>query len=208
MQGLIGQKIGMTRIFDKETGEVIPVSVIETGDNVVHQVKTVEKDGYVAAQLGYGAVKESKLTKPVLGHMKKWGAAPSKVLKEFALDKADAELKPGARIGVEAFEGVKFVDVTGLTKGRGMAGTIKKYHFQRGRKTHGNTNYRERGSSGSNTFPARVFPGLRMASRYGNEFRTMKGLKLVKLDKENGLLLVRGAIPGKPRGIVFITKNR
>jgi large subunit ribosomal protein L3 len=207
MQGLIGQKVGMTRVFDKETGEVVPVSIIETGANVIHQMKSTEKDGYTAAQLGFSTVAERKLTKPVLGHVKKWGNVASRVLKEFAVDQADAELKPGARVGVEIFENVKFVDVTGVSKGRGFTGTIKRYNFKRGRKTHGNTNYRERGSTGSNTFPARVFPGLRMAGQHGNAQNTVKRLKVVKLDKEGGLILVRGAIPGKTKGIVFVTKN-
>jgi large subunit ribosomal protein L3 len=207
MQGLIGRKIGMTRLFDKETGEIVPVSVIETGTNVVHQIKTTEKEGYSAAQLGFGARSEKRVSKPALGHFKKLGTSATRVVKEFKLDPEDTELKSGQRIGVEVFENIKFVDVTGTSKGHGFTGTIKKYNFKRGRMTHGNTNRRERGSSGSNTYPARVFPGLKMAGQDGNEQVTARNLRLVGTDKDAGLLLVRGAIPGPSKGYVFVKKS-
>ena len=137
----------MTRIFDKETGEHIPITIVKTGANVVHQVKTDEKDGYRAVQLGFEPCSENRLSKPVLGHLKRHGQVPTRVVKEFELD-ADEQVEAGQKIGVEMFEDVKYVDVVGTTKGRGFSGTIKRHHFRSGRETHGNTNHREHGSTG------------------------------------------------------------
>ncbi|NLG16511.1 MAG: 50S ribosomal protein L3 [Fibrobacter sp.] len=206
MQGLIGKKVGMTRMFN-EAGKAMSVTVIQAGNNVVHQLKTSEKDGYSAVQLGFDEVAERKMTKPLLGHLKKNGAVLSRVIKEFKLDSAEEELKPGQRVGIEVLENIKFVDVTGITKGRGHAGTIKKYNFQRGRESHGNTNVRERGSVGANSYPARIFPGLKMSGQYGNAQRTVKKLEVVGLDKDAGLVFVKGAIPGRTSGYVYIKKN-
>ena len=206
MQCLIGKKIGMTRVFD-EDGKMIPVTVVQTGKNIIHQVKTDEIDGYRAVQLGYGEVAEKKVNKPVLGHFKKLGSKPTRIIKEFVLESSEQDPKPGETVGVEVFEGVKFVDVTGISKGRGHAGTIKKYNFQRGRETHGNTNVRERGSAGANSYPARVFPGLKMSGQYGNEQVTVKRLEVVTIDKENDTVFIRGAIPGRNKGIVYIRKT-
>jgi large subunit ribosomal protein L3 len=206
MQGLIGKKIGMTRVFN-DAGRVIAVTVIKTG-NVIEQVKTLDKDGYSSVQLGFDAVSEKKVNKPLLGHFKKNNSEPVKVLKEFKLDSSDEQLVSGNKVGVEVFEGVRFVDVAGTSKGRGHTGTIKKYNFQRGRKTHGNTNYRERGSSGANTYPARVFPGLKMSGHWGDEQVTAKKLEVVSIDKDAGLLFVKGAVPGRNQGIVYIKKNK
>jgi len=206
MQGLIGKKIGMTRIFN-ETGRVVGVTVILAGKNVVEQVKTAEKDGYSAVQLGFGEVAERKVRKPQLGHFKALGTAPVKVLKEFEPDCAeDAALKPGETVGVEIFENVKFVNVTGTSKGRGHAGTIKKYNFQRGRESHGNTNVRERGSSGAGSYPARVVPGLKMSGHMGACQVTTRRLEVVGIDKEAGLVFVKGAVPGCRTGIVYLKK--
>ena len=206
MQCLIGKKIGMTRIFD-EAGKSIAVTVIQTGHNVIHQVKNKERDGYRSVQLGFEEITEKKVNKPGLGHFKKLGTPPTRVVKEFRLEDGEAEFAPGQRVGVELFEEVKFVDVTGTSKGRGHAGTIKRYNFQRGRESHGNTNVRERGSSGANSYPARVFPGLKMSGQYGNKQVTMKRLEVVTIDKENGLVFLRGAVPGRNRGIVVIRKT-
>ncbi|MDR0330355.1 MAG: 50S ribosomal protein L3 [Chitinispirillales bacterium] len=206
MQGLIGKKVGMTRIFN-ETGRVVGVTVILAGNNVVEQVKTVDNDGYSAVQLGFGEVAEKRVRKPQAGHFKKLGSAPMKVLKEFELDcDADKELKPGQAIGVEVFEGVKFVNVTGVSKGRGHAGTIKKYNFQRGRESHGNTNHRERGSSGAGSYPARVIPGLKMSGHMGACQVTTRRLEVVGVDKEAGLVFVKGSVPGCRTGIVYLKK--
>jgi large subunit ribosomal protein L3 len=206
MQGLIGKKIGMTRIFS-DTGRVVGVTVIQAGNNVVEQVKTPERDGYAAVQLGFGEIAERKVRKPQLGHFKALGTDPARVLKEFEPDCAeDAELKPGRVIGVEIFENVKFVNVTGTSKGRGHAGTIKKYNFQRGRKTHGNTNYRERGSSGAGSYPARVMPGMKMSGHMGACRVTTRRLEVMGIDKEQGLVFVKGAVPGCRTGIVYLKK--
>ena len=207
MQGLIGRKIGMTRIFNKEWGFVIPITIIHTGTNIVQQIKTVEKDGYRAVQLGFEVCSEKKVKKPNLGHMKKHNSEPTKITKEFDLDSSDEDIKSGQRIGVELFESVKYVDVIGTTKGRGFSGTVKKYGFHIGRKTHGNTNRRARGSLGAGTYPGRVFPGLKMAGQYGNRRVTKKGLEIIDIDKEAGLLYVKGCIPGRTKSIVFIRKN-
>ncbi len=206
MQGLIGRKVGMSRLFDTKTGESIPVTIIQTGTNVVHQIKTVENDGYSAVQLGFDACKETKLTKPELGHVKKHGGVATRIIKEFDIDESDKELAAGQRIGVEIFENTKEVDVVGTSKGRGFAGVIKRYNFRRGRETHGSKNHRTRGSVGSNTFPARVFPGLKMAGHHGNSQVTVKRLSVVSCDKENGVIIVRGAIPGPTNGVVFVKK--
>lgn len=207
MQGLIGKKIGMTRFFDTESGQAIPVTVIQAGPNVVHQLKTSERDGYDAVQLGFGSCPESKVSKPMAGHFRKHGSEPTRIVKEFRLGKDSGELKEGEKVGVEVLEGVRFVDVTGTTKGRGFAGTIKKYHFQRGRETHGNKNHRERGSLGAGTYPGRVFPGLKMAGQMGSCTVTTRGLEVVGIDKEAGLVYLRGAVPGAGSGIVFLRKN-
>jgi len=206
MQGLIGKKIGMTRLFEKETGKAQSVTVIKAGDNVVHQVKTVANDGYTAVQLGFGAVPEKKANKAVLGHCKKHGSTPTRTIKEFALDAADEKIQPGSKVGVEIFEKVKFVDVIGVSKGRGFAGTIKRHHFNRGRESHGSGCTRERGSMGSNTFPAHVWKGLRMSGHMGNKKATMRNVALVGVDKEAGLVFVNGSVPGPNGGIVFIRK--
>ncbi|MBD3344855.1 MAG: 50S ribosomal protein L3 [Chitinivibrionales bacterium] len=207
MQGLIGKKVGMTRLLDKESGHAIPVTVIKTATNIVHQIKTEKNDGYTAAQLGFDSCPEKKVKKALQGHFKKHGSAATRVIKEFVMDESDAELKPGQTIGIEVFENIKYVDVTGTSKGRGFTGTIKRHNFQRGRETHGNTNHRERGSLGAGTYPARVFPGVKMAGQYGSEKTTIKGLELVGTDKENGLLYIKGAIPGANKGVVVIRKN-
>jgi large subunit ribosomal protein L3 len=206
MQGLIGKKVGMTRVFN-ETGRVVGVTVILVGNNVVEQIKTEENDGYSAVQLGFGEVSPRRVNKPLEGHFKKLGTAPVRVLKEFEADcDADKELKPGQALGPEVFENVKFVNVTGISKGRGHAGTIKRYNFQRGRETHGNTNLRERGSSGAGSYPARVPPGLKMSGHMGAEQVTTRRLEVVGIDKEAGLILVKGSVPGCRSGIVYVKK--
>jgi large subunit ribosomal protein L3 len=183
------------------------VTVIQIGNNTVHQIKSLEKDGYSAVQLGFEEISENKVTKPLLGHFKKFESIPTRVIKEFDLDSAEEALKPGQKVGVEVLENIKFVDVVGTSKGRGHAGTIKRYNFQRGRESHGNTNVRERGSVGANTYPARVMPGLKMSGHMGNERVTSKKLEVISLDKEAGLVFVKGAVPGPNRGYVLVMKN-
>ncbi len=206
MQGLIGKKVGMTRFLDSETGVATPVTVIEAGKNVVLQLKTEERDGYCAVQLGFDKCKEKHATKAAIGHAKKHNADVVRVIKEFTLS-ADTSVEPGQEIGLEIFANTVYVNVTGTLKGRGFAGTVKKYGFRIGRATHGNTNRRERGSLGAGTFPGRVFPGLKMAGQYGNTQKTIRGVQIVGSDLEKGLLFVKGAIPGKNGGVVYVKKN-
>lgn len=206
MQGLIGKKIGMTRIFS-DSGKSVAVTIIQAGNNIVHQLKTNEKDGYSAVQLGFDDLAEKKVTKAINGHCKKNGSVPTYVVKEFQLDNAEEQVKPGQRVGIEVLEDVKFVNIVGISKGRGHAGTIKRWNFQRGRESHGNTNVRERGSSGANTYPARVMPGLKMSGQLGNAQVTIRNLEVVGLDKEAGLLFVKGAVPGRNKGYLYINKT-
>lgn len=206
MQGLIGKKVGMTRFCDQDTGVMTPVTVLEIGKNVVLQLKTEERDGYVAAQLGFDKISEKRATKAEIGHAKKHNAEVVRVIKEFALD-AGEELEAGQEIGVENFDETRFVNVSGTVKGRGFAGTVKRYNFRIGRATHGNTNRRARGSLGAGTYPARVFPGLKMAGQMGNKIKTILGVEIVATDNDKGLLYVKGAVPGKNGGVVYIKKN-
>ncbi len=206
MQGLIGKKIGMTRICDQETGVMTPVTVLSVDNNVVLQEKTVERDGYSAVQLGFEPKKAKRTTKAEIGHAKKYGSEPVRYIREFKLDDGEA-VEAGQKLGAEIFEASYYVDVAGTTKGRGFAGTVKRYNFKIGRATHGNTNRRARGSIGACSYPARVFPGLKMAGQYGNTTKTIRGLQVVAVDTDKNLLYVKGAVPGKNTGIVYVKKN-
>ena len=201
-KGIIGKKIGMTQIFD-EVGNVIPVTVIEAGPCVVAQKKTAEKDGYDAVQLGFMDAKEKHLNKPDKGHFEKAGVAPKKHLKEFRLDDCSA-LNTGDIISVDTFAAGDKVDVTGITKGHGYTGAIKRWNLHKLRMTHGvGPVHRQSGSMGV-IDPARIFKNKKMAGQYGNEQVTVLNLKVVKLDAEKNIIAVRGAIPGAKNGIVFI----
>ncbi|HMD67494.1 MAG TPA: 50S ribosomal protein L3 [Chitinivibrionales bacterium] len=206
MQGIIGKKIGMTQVFSPDAGRYIPITVIQAGTNVVHQVKTAASDGYSAVQLGFDIMSDKKVNKPLMGHFKKCNSVPTRVIKEFDLDSPEEKVSPGQKIGVEVLENVKFVNVVGLSKGRGFTGGIKRHNFQRGRETHGCKAHRIRGSSGANTTPGHVWKGLRMEGHYGNAQVTIRNLEVVALDKEAGLVLIKGAVPGPNKGIVFINK--
>jgi len=199
---LIGKKIGMTQIFE-ESGKVVPVSVIEAGPCPIVQVKTLNKEGYAAIQIGFDEVRESRTSKAEVGHFKKANLTPHRILREIRVDDAGA-FKVGDTLDVKLFEGAKIVHVTGTSKGRGFAGTIRRYHFQRGRKTHGNKNYRAPGSVGASAFPSRIFPGKRLPGRMGGVQRTTRNLTLVQIDAENNLLFIKGSIPGANNGIVFV----
>ena len=200
--GIIGKKIGMTQIFD-EVGNVIPVTVIEAGPCVVAQKKTVEKDGYDAVQLGFMDVKEKHLTKPVKGHFEKAGVAPKKHLKEFRLEDCSA-LNTGDTVSVDTFAAGDKVDVTGITKGHGYTGAIKRWNLHKLRMTHGvGPVHRQSGSMGV-IDPARIFKNKKMAGQWGNEQVTVLNLKVVKIDSEKNLIAIKGAIPGAKDGIVFI----
>ena len=200
-KGMIGKKIGMTQIFD-ENGNVIPVTVIEVGPCVVAQKKTVEKDGYNALQLGYKEVKAKHMTKAEIGHFEKAGVAYKKHLKEFRLDDCSANV--GDVITVDTFAVGEKVDVTGMTKGRGYTGAIKRWNLHMLGKTHGiGPVHRQSGSMGV-IDPARIFKNKKMAGQYGNEQVTVLNLRIVKIDSEKNLIAIKGAIPGAKDGIVFI----
>ena len=202
-KAIIGRKIGMSQIFD-EAGKVIPVTVIEAGPCVVVQKKTEEKDGYNAVQLGFQDVAERKLTKPEQGHLKKAEVPMKKVLKEFKLNKA-AEMNVGDEIKADTFAKGDHIDVTGISKGKGYAGAIKRWNFQRLKETHGSGPVaRHGGSNGACSSPSRVWKGLKMAGHLGAEKVTVQNLAVVKVDAENNLIAVKGAIPGPNGGTVVL----
>ena len=202
-KGLIGKKIGMTQIFD-EAGNVIPVTVVEAGPCTVTQIKTVENDGYQAVQVGFGDVKVSRVNKPMKGHFDKADVAPKKTLKEFRLDSIDG-IEVGNILKADTFEVGEIVDVKGTSKGHGTAGAIKRWNFSRLRMTHGTgPNHRHAGSLGACSSPSRVFKGKKMAGHYGHETVTVQNLKVVKVDAENNLIAIKGAIPGAKGSVVVI----
>lgn len=202
-KGLIGKKIGMTQIFD-ENGKVIPVTVVEAGPCVITQKKTIENDGYEAVQVGFGDVKVNKLNKPMKGHFAKNDVAPKKTLKEFRLEDCSA-LNIGDIIKADAFETGEIVDVKGTSKGHGTAGAIKRWNFSRLRESHGTgPNARHQGSLGACSSPSRVFKGRKMAGHYGHETVTVQNLTVAKVDAENNLIAIKGAVPGPKGGIVVI----
>ncbi len=206
MSGLLGRKIGMTQIF-AEDGTVVPVTIIEAGPCYVTQIKTREKDGYEAVQLGFGAKKEKNTTRPLLGHFKKANVPPVRKLKEFPLFE-DRELKVGDVVKVDIFKPGDRIKVSGFSIGRGFAGVVKRHGFGGGPKTHGQSDrLRAPGSLGQSSYPSRVFKGLKMAGRMGNKRVSVRNLTVVKVDVENNLLFVKGAVPGKRNNFVEIYKS-
>ena len=202
-KGIIGKKIGMTQIF-ADAGKVIPVTVIEAGPCVVAQKKTVENDGYDAVQLGFGYVSDKHLSKPLKGHFKKTDSAPKKHLKEFRLEDCSA-YNAGDIVTADVFAAGDKVDITGITKGRGYSGVIKRWGCHRLRMTHGvGPVHRQPGSMGANSDPSRIFKNKKMAGQYGAEQVTILNLEVVKVDAEKNLIAVKGAVPGAKGGIVFI----
>ena len=202
-KAIIGKKIGMTQIFD-ENGRVIPVTVVEAGPCVIVQKKTVENDGYAAVQMGYGDVKPQRLNKPEKGHFAKADVAPKKTLKEFRLDNSDA-LNVGDVVKADTFAVGDSVDVSGTSKGKGFAGAIKRHNQHRLKETHGTGPCVRHGCSiGMCSSPSRVFKGKRMAGHLGAEKVTVQNLRVVKVDVENNLIAIKGAIPGPRGGIVVI----
>ena len=205
MRGLIGKKIGMTRIFDNN-GNAMPVTIVEAGPCVVTQLKTIDKDGYDAIQVGYENKKEKHLTKPIKGHFEKHGLVPKRTLVEF--DKVPGfDYKIGQMFHVGIFREGDYVRVSGKSKGKGFTGVIKRHNFARQKKTHG-TGHTERapGSIGQASDPSRVFPGMKMAGRHGNQKITVENLKVVKVVVESNILLVKGAVPGAKNGMVVVSK--
>ena len=203
-KAIIGKKIGMTQLFD-ERGNVIPVTAVEAGPCVVTQVKTVENDGYKAFQYGFGEIKASKVNKPMAGHFKKNDVAPKKVLREFRLE---GEANVGDIIKADIFAVGDAVDVAGISKGKGTAGVIKRWNFARLNETHGTGPvHRHAGSQGACSSPSRVFKGTKGAGHLGCERVTVQNLEIVKIDVENNIIAIKGAIPGPKGGIVMIADS-
>jgi len=204
VKGLIGKKIGMTRIFD-DTGNHVPVTVLRAGPCVVLQVRDEATDGYRAVQLGYleEGLKPERINKPMRGHLAKAGSAAVRVIREFAVEE-DEEVGLGDRVTVESFSDVDKVDVTGTSKGRGFQGVIKRYGFKGGKATHGSMFHRAPGAVGQAAWPSRVFKGKRLPGQMGNARVTTEGLEVVRVDAEQHLLMVKGSVPGARNSYVFI----
>ena len=195
----------MTRVFDSN-GRVVPVTVLEAGPCQVTQIKTIEKDGYESVQVGYGGVKKKRLNKPLKGHFEKHSVKPKRILVEFN-KVPNFKYKAGQIFNVGLFKEGDYVTVCGKSKGHGFSGTVKKYSFSQQRKTHGQGDtHRHVGSIGAASYPSRVFPGKKMPSRYGNKRVSVKSLEIIKVDKINNQLLIRGSVPGSSNGIVTITR--
>jgi large subunit ribosomal protein L3 len=205
VKGIVGRKLGMTRVFDGETGVATPITVIEAGPCPVVQVKTVDTDGYEAVQLAFEPVAERKVSRPELGHLRKGQAGPHRHLVEF---RGGTELTVGESVTVDAFQPGDHVKVSGVSIGKGFAGTIKRHRFGRGPETHGSHNVRKPGSVGASATPSRVFKGVRMAGRLGGKRATQVGLTIHDVDAERNLLLVRGAVPGPKNGLVEVREER
>jgi large subunit ribosomal protein L3 len=204
MKGILGRKLGMTQVFDEETGNVAPVTVIEAGPCPVVQVKTDEVDGYTAVQLAFEPVAERKLSRGERGHLARAGAGPHRHLAEF---RGTSELQVGETVTVEAFEPGDRIKVAGVSIGKGFQGTIKRHNFKRGPVTHGSHNIRKPGSIGASATPSRVFKGVRMAGRMGGERVTQVGLVVHAVDPELNLLLVKGSVPGPKSGVLEIREE-
>jgi large subunit ribosomal protein L3 len=209
MKGILGKKVGMTQIFD-DRGEVIPVTVIEAGPCYVAQIKSTDRDGYSAIQLGFAEVKTQRLNKPQLQHLRKSELPPLRFLRELRMPEDDtARFEEGQKVTVDLFEAGEYVDVTGTSKGRGFAGVVKRHGFSGGPKTHGQSDrHRAPGSIGACYTPGRVFKGKRMPGRMGGERVTVQGLQVVLVDPERNLLVVRGAVPGANNGLLLIRQAR
>lgn len=202
--GILGTKLGMTQVFEPETGKAIPVTVIQAGPCTVTQVKTKETDGYTSVQVGYKEVKEKSLSRPELGHLKKSSTSPLRHLKEYRTDKV-AEYELGQSLGASLFSEGELVDISGNTIGRGFAGYQKRHNFKRGLMTHGSKSHRAPGSTGPGTTPGRVYPGKKMAGRYGGTKITVRKLQVVQIDSDQNVILVKGAVPGKPGSLLSIS---
>ena len=203
--GLVGRKIGMTRVFT-EDGTSLPVTVLEVSNNRVTQVKSVSTDGYTAVQMAQGVRRATRVSKAAAGHFAKAGVEAASTLKEFSVTEDQlSNLQPGTAVSVEIFQVGQLVDVTGTTKGKGYAGTIKRYHFSSGRATHGNSkSHNVPGSIGMAQDPGRVFPGKRMTGHLGDVQRTVQNLQIVRVDAARQLLLVKGAVPGCTNGKIIV----
>lgn len=200
--GLLGNKIGMTQIFD-ESGNIIPVTILKVGPCIVTQVKTKSKDGYDAIQVGYGNVSPKSLTQPELGHLQKSNIQPLRYLKEFRINE-DSEFNLGQVLDVNAFSPGQLINIQGKSIGKGFSGLQKRYNFSRGPMTHGSKNHRAPGSIGMGTTPGRVLPGKRMSGQVGNKVTTIKKLKVIQVNLEENILVIKGSVPGKPGNLLSI----
>jgi large subunit ribosomal protein L3 len=201
--GLLGNKIGMTQIFD-EVGNIIPVTILKVGPCVVTQIKTESKDGYNSIQIGYGNVSSKSLTQPELGHLQKSNIHPLKYLKEFRINE-ECNFEIGQILNVNSFSPGQFVNVRGKSIGKGFSGLQKRYNFTRGPMTHGSKNHRAPGSIGMGTTPGRVLPGKKMAGHKGDKITTVTKLKVIQINLEENLLIIKGSVPGKPGNLLSIS---
>ena len=202
MKSILGKKVGMTQVFT-EQGDVVPVTVVESGEMFVVQKKTVEKDGYNAIQVGFGKIKPVNVTKPIKGHFEKAKLEPKKFLREFRVDNID-DYEVGQKIGVEIFQTGEKVDVIGTSKGKGFAGSIKRHGHHRGPMSHGSKFHRLRGSLGASSYPAKVVKGTKAHGHMGHERVTVLNLEVIKVDVDKNAILLKGAIPGPKKGLVKI----
>ena len=200
--GLLGNKIGMTQIFD-ESGNIIPVTILKVGPCVITQIKTKSKDGYNSIQIGYGNVSSKTLTQPELGHLQKSNIQPLKYLKEFKVDETN-EFKIGQVLNVDSFSPGQLINIQGKSIGKGFSGLQKRHNFSRGPMTHGSKNHRAPGSIGMGTTPGRVLPGKKMAGQLGNKITTIKKLKIIQINTEENILVIKGSVPGKPGNLLSI----
>jgi len=205
MIGLIGKKVGMTQLFD-EKGDIAPVTVIEAGPCLVTELRDPQKHGYSAVQLGFGDVRESRLSRPGLGQFRAKNLSPRRTLREFRVENAGA-YQVGQELKADLFEKGTHVDVSGVTKGRGFAGVVKRHGFTGGKETHGCTTHKQPGSIGASAYPSRVIKNKRLPGRMGGVNFTAKNLRVVDVDVEQNLVLVRGAVPGPVNGLVFVRKR-
>lgn len=200
--GLLGNKIGMTQIFD-ESGNIVPVTVIKVGPCIITQIKTVLDDGYNAIQIGYGNVSNKFLTQPQLGHLQKSNIQPLKYLKEFRVNDPE-KFEVGQIINVKSFTSGQLVDITGKSSGKGFSGLQKRHHFTRGPMSHGSKNHRAPGSIGMGTSPGRVLPGKKMAGQLGNKNTNIRKLRILQVNTDENILVIKGSVPGKPGNLLSI----
>ena len=203
--GLLGNKIGMTQIFD-ESGNIIPVTILKVGPCIITQIKTEMKDGYNAIQVGYSNTSNKSLTQPELGHLQKSNIQPLKYLKEFRVETVD-DFEVGQVLNVDLLSVNQLVNIKGKTIGKGFSGLQKRHNFTRGPMTHGSKNHRAPGSIGMGTTPGRVLPGKKMAGQLGNKLTTIKKLKVIQLSSEENILIIKGSVPGKPGNLLSITPS-
>jgi large subunit ribosomal protein L3 len=208
VQGILGIKLGMTQVF-AEDGTSVPCTVLQAGPCVVVQRRTKDKDGYDAVQLGLVEfIKAQRVTKPMTGHFKKAGVAPMRYVREIRIEESKDETKAGDRVLVDGFQPGELVDVTGVSKGKGFQGGVKRWHYRGGEASHGSMFHRAPGGIGASSFPSRVWKGQHFPGHMGNERKTSKNLKVVKVDAEENLMLVRGAVPGPAGSYIFIRKAK